>query len=169
VRILLPPSRTVRAGAPQEAPPLERYTGVLYRALGAEQWSAASRRWAAETLLVHTAEHGLVGAAAAPGEPVDLARLMREAGPLVDLRSKEYARRAPVPPGAWTLRVVSEDGDGRRLTVSHWNKHHKGVLVAALARDRPRPRRLDGLLRWAAGAGLRLERAEEGVLELVVS
>lgn len=66
------------------------------------------------------------------------------------------------------LRVVSEGDDGRRLAISHWNKHHKGVLAAALVRDRPRLARLEDLLTWAEQADVRLERTGERSLDLVV-
>ncbi len=72
------------------------------------------------------------------------------------------------PAVAWTLRVVSEGDDGRRLVISHWNKHHKGVLAAALVRDRPRVRRIDDLLAWAQDAGIRLERVGDRQLDLIV-
>lgn len=68
-----------------------------------------------------------------------------------------------------TLRVVSEGDDGRRLAISHWNKHHKGVFAAALVRDRPEVAGVEDLLAWARRAGVRLESTGERSLDLVVT
>ncbi len=87
---------------------------------------------------------------------------------VIDARSQEYVRLILPPATAWTLRVVSEDSEGRRLAISHWNKHHKGVLAAALVRDRPRVRRIGDLLDWASGAGIRLEATGDRSLDLVI-
>lgn len=168
MRILLPPSRGVDATATPGAPPLTRYNGVLFRALDTPGWGPAAWRWARETLIVHELDGGLVSEGAAPGdERLEIEVLLDD--PLVlDLRSKEYQRRIPAPEGVWMLRVVSEDDSGRRLAVSHWNKHHKGVLVGAMARDRPRSRSIRGLLSWAERSGIRLERTAGRELDLVV-
>lgn len=164
--LLLPPSRTV---LPDESlPPLDRFTGTLYKAIDASALTRAQRAWADERILIHDAQRGLVRAdrweAAASGLDASVA----DGQLVIDLRSKDYARRDPVPPGGWTVRVVSEGEDGRRLAISHWNKLHKGVFVGALVRARPRAETLPGLLRWAAGAGFRLERVADGHLDFVV-
>jgi len=168
VRFVLPPSRTVRAELPGDAAPFERYTGVLYRALGVSAWTMAERRWADRHVLVHSAEHGVVRAGAAGVTAVALEPLGREEGPLIDLRSKEYVRRAPLPTGHWTVRVVTADAEGRRLAVSHWNKHHKGLMLAALVRDRPRLGGIRSLLTWAAATDIRLEATGPDSLDLLV-
>jgi len=168
MRFLLPPSRTVRAEARADAPPFDRYTGVLYRALGASEWTPAERRWAARHVCVHAGEHGVVPGAGPCSPALDLNDLAASAGPLVDLRSKEYVRRAPLPDGQWTVRVVSEGADGRRLAVSHWNKYYKGVVLGALVRSRPRLTGIRSLLTWAAATGIRLEQIGPESLDLVV-
>jgi len=168
------------------AAPIDHYTGTLYKALGAGDWSAAERRWALAHLLIHDKDAGIVSAGS--WDPIDLLRSISEraggergssapearietskgAPLLVDARSKEYVRLIPPPPTAVSLRVVSEGEDDRRLAISHWNKHHKGVLAAALVRDRPRVRRLSELLSWAEHAGVRLEQVGDRELDLVV-
>lgn len=162
--LLLPPSRTVLSDA--GLPPLRRFTGTLYKAIDVESLTPVQRAWADERILIHDAELGLVRADGTAPPP--LASLVAADPAVIDLRSKDYARRDPIPPGGWTVRVVSEGSDGRRLAISHWNKHHKGVLVGALVRARPRAATVPGLLRWAAGAGFRLERVASGELDLVV-
>lgn len=162
--MVLPPSRTV---GDDGAPPLEWFTGTLFTAVDAGSLTRAQRAWADERILIHDGERGIVRADRWEAPP-PLASLVARGDLVVDLRSKDYARRDPLPPGGWTVRVVSEGDDGRRLAISHWNKHYKGVLVAALARARPRAATLPGLLRWAAAAGFRLERVSDGHLDLVV-
>lgn len=167
--LLLPPSRTTRDGAaaPFERSPLDRYTGTLYKALNPETLTRAQRAWADERILIHSAERGLVRSDRWDAPP-PLADLVAADGAVIDLRSKDYARRDPVPVGGWTVRVVSEGDDGRRLAVSHWNKLFKGQLVGALVRERPKAETVPGLIRWANRAGFRLERVSEGQLDLVV-
>jgi len=162
MRLLLPPSRTVRDEIGASAP-IDHYSGVLYRALEVDAWTAAERRYALAHLVLHDREAGLVGAGRWDRlDPTELG------GFVLDARSQEYVRLVRLPRRVWSLRVVTEDGAGRRLAVSHWNKHHKGVLARALVRDRPRVRDAGELLAWAAGAGLRLESVAEGELDLLV-
>ncbi len=162
MRLLLPPSRTIR-DAIGASVPIDHYTGTLYKALGAEGWIAAQRDYALDVLVIHDKERGPV--AAGSWEPVELAALP---GFVLDARSKEYVRLVATPPGAWMLRVVSEDAEGRRLAISHWNKHHKGVLAHALIRDRARVEGVNDLVAWSRAAGLNLEVVAEGELDLLV-
>ena len=143
-----------------DSAPIDHYTGVLYRALDVPAWSAAERRYGLAHLVLHDQERGLVTAGAWESPALD--------GLVVDARSKEYVRRVAAPTGAWSLRVVTADDDGRRLAISHWNKHHKGVLARALVRDRPRIGSVRALLEWAADAGVRLEAVGERELDLLV-
>lgn len=165
MRLLLPPSRTVR-GAVEEFVPLDRYTGTLYKALGVDGMNAQQRQYADAAILIHTAEHGL--RAADGSVPPPLAELVSVDEAVVDLRSKDYVRRDPLPPGGWAVRVVSQGEDGRRLAISHWNKHYKGVFVGALIADMPSIRTIEDLLRWAAANDHQLEPVAEGQLDLVV-
>jgi len=165
VRLLLPPSRTVR-GPAEEFAPLDRYTGTLYKALGVDGMHAAQRAYAEAAILIHTAESGLRGADGSVPPP--LVELVAVDEAVVDLRSKEYVRRDPLPPGGWSVRVVSAGADGRRLSISHWNKHHKGVFVGALIADMPSIRTIEDLLRWAAANDHQLEPIADGELDLVV-
>ena len=173
MKLLLPPSRTV-ANAIGESAPIDHYTGTLYKALGADHWSAAERRWALAHLLIHDKGAGIVSAGS--WEPASLAeepaqRASRnQAAPqlLIDARSSEYVRLVRPPAHAWSLRVVTAGEDGRRLAISHWNKFHKGVLAGALVRDRPRVRRMDDLLVWSDSVGIRLEQVGERQLDLMV-
>jgi len=188
MKLLLPPSRTTHDRSPSEGEacgdrcaPIDHYTGTLYKALGADHWSTLERRWALAHLLIHDKDAGIVAAGSwapvdlrSPSQPLaprPLSERSESKGPpglLIDARSKEYVRLIPAPTTAFSLRVVSEGGDGRRLAISHWNKHHKGVLAAALVRDRPRLRGIGTLLSWAQDAGIRLERVGERELDLVV-
>ncbi|WP_019818404.1 peroxide stress protein YaaA, partial [Saccharomonospora saliphila] len=85
---------------------------------------------------------------------------------VVDLRSGPYAALARIP-GAVTVRVVTEDTDGRRRTVSHHNKAHKGRFAAAVARTPSEPETVTDLVRVARRAGITCEPTGERELEIV--
>lgn len=132
-------------------PALDRYTGVLYDALGAPSLPASARG----RLAVGSALFGVVGgldmipryrlsggskvprrdASASDPAPTMRARWGTAvtdalAGEpfVVDLRSGAYLNLGKVP-GAVTATVVTAEGK----IVSHFNKHHKGLLARALA------------------------------------
>lgn len=161
-------------------PAIDRYTGVLYDALDAGSLDSAARRWLGRHVMIHSAPFGPVAAldripayrlpagVAVPGLPPQR-RLWADAVSdavaqltpsfVLDLRSEAYVALGPVPdavPSAY-VRVVTEGPDGATRALNHFNKHAKGALVRALAEDRPRVRRGDDLMRWAAGRGIRLE------------
>jgi cytoplasmic iron level regulating protein YaaA (DUF328/UPF0246 family) len=161
-------------------PAIERYTGVLYDALDAGSFTAAQHAKANARLAIGSALFGVVraqdpipayrlsGGSKLPGlttlaavwKPA-LAPALREetAGELVvDLRSGTYAQLGRVP-GAVTAAVLTERPDGTRTVVSHFNKHHKGLLARALVCSRTEPGDIAGLARIAERAGLRVEIA----------
>lgn len=180
-------NRMLRSAATM--PAVDRYTGVLYDALDAGSLSTASRRWLASHVLVHSAPFGPIGAldlipsyrlaagTSLPGLPplrrhwadATTAALSRDAPDFIlDLRSEAYVALGPVPdsvPSAY-VRVVTEHG----RALNHFNKKSKGLLVRALAEDRPRVRSLRTLRTWASSRGLVLRPADvAGVEELVVA
>ncbi|WP_054814223.1 peroxide stress protein YaaA [Nocardia arizonensis] len=159
-------------------PALERYTGVLYDALDAASFTKAQREKAYARLAIGSALFGAVragdripayrlsGGSKLPGLPT-LAALWRErladalteeaAGELViDLRSGTYQQLGRVP-GAITASVVTEHADGSRTVVSHFNKHHKGLLARALVCTRAEPSDIRAVAKVAVKAGLRIE------------
>ena len=172
-------------------PAVDRYTGVLYDALGAHALDAASRRWLGAHVLIHSAPLGPVAASdlipayrlaagtALPGVP-PLRRLW--AGPVtaalaaasprfvLDLRSEAYAALGPVPAGIDTayVRVVTETAGGAARALNHFNKHAKGELVHALAVDRPRVTSTGTFLAWAERTGRVARRGRGGEIDLVV-
>lgn len=170
-------------------PAVDRYTGVLYDALEASSLSSASRRWLASHVWIHSAPFGPVGAldeipayrlaagAALPGvqalrrhwADATSAAMAAEAPSFVlDLRSEAYVSLGPVPRSVSSayVRVITEHG----RALNHFNKKSKGVLVRALAEQRPRIRSARTLRDWAASQGIALrDSSDEGVLELVVA
>ncbi|UXN30410.2 MULTISPECIES: YaaA family protein [Curtobacterium] len=166
-------------------PAIERYTGVLYDPLGAQDADVATRAWWAEHVIVQSAMFGPIGA----GDPIPAYRLSHDSrlgsirlaahwpavstrslltradGLVLDLRSEGYRQLGPVS-GAVAPRVVSVDGSGRRRALNHWNKTAKGRLVALLARTGARIGSMDDLVRWAAANGVVVER-NEGSWDLV--
>jgi len=169
-------------------PAVDRYTGVLFDALDARTLSTASRRWIGAHVWIHSAPLGPIGALDAvptyrlaagtslPGLPA-LRRHWAEATTsaiaddapsfVLDLRSEAYVALGPVPATVASayVRVVTEHG----RALNHFNKKSKGLLVRAIAEDRPRISSLRGFRAWAQRRGIILRESEEpGVLDLVV-
>ncbi|WP_216899491.1 peroxide stress protein YaaA [Nocardia alni] len=166
-------------------PALERYTGVLYDALDAGSFTATERAKARERLAIGSALFGVVraddpipayrlsGGSKLPGhttlaalwKPVLTPALREEAAGqlVVDLRSGAYAQLGRIP-GAVTATVLTERPDGTRTVVSHFNKHHKGLLARALVCSRAEPTDIAGLARVAEKFGLHAEIASSSEL-----
>ena len=168
-------------------PAVDRYTGVLYDALDAQALDAAGRTFLASHVWIHSAPFGPVGALDAipgyrlaagtslPGIP-PLRRHWAEATStqiaaaapsfVLDLRSEAYAALGPIPasvPSAY-VRVVTRSG----RALNHFNKRSKGLLVRALAEDRPALHGSEDLRSWADGRGIALrDGAEDGVWNLL--
>ena len=173
-------------------PAVDRYTGVLFDALDAATLSAASRRWLGAHVWIHSAPLGPIGALDAipayrlaagtslPGLPAlrrhwadATQRAIAQAAPpfVLDLRSEAYVALGPVPASVPSVyvRVVTDDEGGSRA-LNHFNKKSKGLLVRALAEDRPRIGSLRSLRSWAQKNDVVFRDAESpGVWELVVS
>ncbi|ETD29967.1 peroxide stress protein YaaA [Williamsia sp. D3] len=167
-------------------PAIERYTGVLFDALDYPSLSRAGKNKAIDRLAVGSALFGVVRAGdlipayrlsagsripgfrtlAAewkPALPEALAALGEDV--VIDLRSGGYQQLGPVP-GAITMTVLTEGTDGTRTVVSHFNKHHKGVVARSLIRSRKQVRDINSLAAIVADGGQRAEVASER--ELIV-
>lgn len=169
-------------------PALLRYTGVLYDALGAANFTRAEWARAEQRLATASALFGILRAGdAIPAYRLSAGSTLPDVGPLrtvwrpvlepvlagldelvVDLRSGAYASLARVS-GAVTVRVVTLDAVGKRKTVSHHNKAYKGQLAAALARATREAATVDDVLNTASAAGLKVEHTGERSLELLTN
>lgn len=168
-------------------PAIDRYTGVLYDALGADSLSASARVFAAEHVTIQSALFGLLRAgdpipayrlshdSRLPGLPLGAAwrdPIARELGELpglvLDLRSEAYVALGPAPRGSWFLRVVTEDADGTRRALNHFNKKGKGEFTRAILEEGVDHGSVDSLLEWSASRGIRLSRGEGSELFLCV-
>lgn len=91
-------------------------------------------------------------------------------GLLLDLRSEAYAHLGPLPlrPDAVFVRVLSEDEQGRRRALNHFNKSGKGSFVRLLIEAGRVLDDVDALLGWAVSVGVRVSRGAAGELDLVV-
>lgn len=175
---------------------LERYTGVLFDALDFTSLDRSSRAFAADSVMVHSALLGLIGAldsipayrfshdSRLPGirlrshwSSLIAGLLDVRPGVIVDLRSEGYAELGPLPsrPDAVSVRVVSVSADGRRRSLNHFNKQAKGRFTRAFLEQRPDIGGVAELLEWSRSAGFTLERrnclsegAQRNELELVV-
>lgn len=178
--------RNARLFASPTTPALRRYTGVLYDALGASTFTRAGRARADARLWIGSALFGAVrasdpipsyrlsggssipnfGTLRAHWKPRLSEALLTEAeGIVVDLRSGTYQQLGPIP-GAITATVLTEKPDGSRSVVSHFNKHHKGLLARALTLTTAEPKDVKAVARVASKAGLRVEVASD--TELIV-
>lgn len=172
---------------------IERYTGVLFDALDVAGLDAPARMHATERVAIHSALFGIVRAddlipayrlshnSRLPG--LSLAAHWRQAitrelteqpGMVLDLRSEGYVKLGPAPVGnhAVTIRVVARSGNGHVRTISHANKHAKGLFVRDLLHLDHAPETLDDLVATAGGMGWTLvpEAAADGrrVCNLVI-
>lgn len=163
-------------------PALERYTGVLYDALGYPGLSKSARAKADRRLAVASALFGIArgddripayrlsGGTSLPSlgtlrslwRPALEPALAEVDGVVLDLRSGAYAALARIP-HAVTVRVVTAGGK----TVSHFNKAYKGKLAAALATATREPSTVEGVIAVAEKAGITLDRVGEQELELI--
>jgi cytoplasmic iron level regulating protein YaaA (DUF328/UPF0246 family) len=171
-------------------PVIDRYTGVLYDALGAETLSSRARAFAGTHLLVHSALLGPVGGldlvpayrlshdSRLPGLALKKhwasevsAALEASDGLLLDLRSEGYVSLGPAAkhPQRFFLRVVTETADGRTRALNHFNKKAKGEFTRAVLENGAVFDTVDSLLDWAPSAGLNLRSGATGELELVVT
>lgn len=168
-------------------PALRRYTGVLYDALDFESLPTAAASRANARLAVGSALFGLLragdripayrlsaGSKLRPGlaprwrpvlEPVLEELATREL--VVDLRSGAYMGLGRLD-NAVHVDVVAEQPDGRRTTVSHFNKAHKGRLARALASTASEPDDAAAVAAVARKAGMRIER-ERNKITIVVT
>jgi len=160
-------------------PAINRYTGVLYDALDVESLTGAAYSRARARLAVGSALFGLLraddpipayrlsassklpgrGTLAArwrPGCEAVLADIAKEEL-VVDLRSGSYAALGRLP-AAVDVDVVSENADGERTVVSHFNKARKGRLARALVTSRAEPDSAAKVAAVAHKAGMRVER-----------
>lgn len=170
-------------------PAIDRYTGVIYDALGAGTLSVEARDFAARHLVIGSALFGLLRANDAipayrlshnsrlPG--ISLGAHWREAvsgelaqrrGLILDLRSEAYADlgRGPRRRDSLYLRVLSHDADGRRTALSHFNKHAKGEFARSVLESAIAHESAESLIEWAAANNTTLEHGAEGELNLVV-
>lgn len=171
-------------------PALERYTGVVFDALDVDSLPDEARDFALQHVVIHSALFGLVrGSDPIPAYRLShstrvaewsLKKVWREAiaGELsastelvLDLRSDGYVELGPSVGASqsYFVRVVSEDENGARRALNHFNKKGKGELVRAIALAGIDHQNLESLLVWAAGAGIRLNHSAERELELVVA
>lgn len=169
-------------------PALERYTGVLFDGLDAISMTPAERSFAYETVVVHSALFGPIGA----GDPIPAYRLSHNSripglslkshwrvpvadalsaveGLQLDLRSEAYTQLGAASSNSVYLRVVNEGPDGKRVALSHFNKKSKGLFSRALISAGIKHDTVDSLMSWSNGAGFRLEHGAAGEIDLVVS
>jgi len=168
-------------------PAIDRYTGVLYSATDVADWTPSQRTWAAAHVFIHSALFGIISSA----DPIPAYRLsydtrllgrplkdfwldslgnaiteMAAGDWVLDARSAGYRDLAPIPPGtpSFYLDVVSSNG-GKAL--NHFNKVHKGELVAELVTGMPTIESPEAFLKWATTQGMNAD-ADSSRIVLVV-
>ena len=161
-------------------PALERYTGVLYDALGYPTLSGKAIERARQKLFIQSALFGLLPAleqipdyrfsATSSIDGVNLKQLWiaaheavwpRMVGPVLDMRSESYVALNPVPDGRESYFVEVVDADSGRA-LNHFNKKAKGAFVRTALENG-----LDGfsdIAKVANRAGLGFQSAGDTVL-----
>lgn len=185
---------TVRTAA--RMPAIDRYTGVLYDALAASELGAAAREWLAQHVVIQSALFGLVRATdAIPAYRCSAtsriggltmrsrwaaacaAELETYSGPILDLRSTSYTALGPLPnrPNTVSVDVVARTPEGRLVSLNHFNKRGKGLIVRALSTAAGEVQaRLDGaqdageLAEVLRAAGIRADAVGERQLRIEV-
>ncbi len=168
-------TNNVFEGAPV-LPAIDRYTGVLYSATEASDWSTRDRKWAGEHVFIHSSLFGIVSAtdeipnyrlsydskvAGVPlrdhweGTVSAAIADMADGDWILDCRSEGYRALAPVPQGVESryLEVVTLDG-GKAL--NHFNKIHKGDLIRRLVESKPTVASAESFAHWALSAGMQV-------------
>lgn len=178
-------ARNAALHSSRTTPALRRYTGVLYDALGVAGFTRTQHAKAHARIMIGSALFGAVSAGdlipayrlsagtrlpglatlASQWRPL-LGTALQRHGPILDLRSGAYQQLGPVP-GAITASVLTEHPDGSRTVVSHFSKHHKGLLARALITSRAEPDTVTAIVRIARRAGLRAEATAEHELTLL--
>ncbi len=164
-------------------PAIDRYTGVLFSATNASQWTPEQRVWASQHVFIHSALWGIISSGDAipnyrlshdtrlGGHPLSsiwggqlsAAQSEMAAGDWVlDARSAGYRDLAPIPADVTSLYldVVSKAG-GKAL--NHFNKVHKGELVAVLVRDMPDLPTPQSFVEWAQVTGIAVELDDDSI------
>jgi cytoplasmic iron level regulating protein YaaA (DUF328/UPF0246 family) len=168
-------------------PAIDRYTGVLYSATGVAGWSPDQRDWAAAHVYIHSALFGIISSA----DPIPAYRLsydtrlsglplkdfwldslgrtiteMAAGDWVLDARSSGYRDLAPIPASvnSFYLEVVSANG-GKAL--NHFNKVHKGELVAELVADSPTLVSLEDFVNWCDSTGITIRFSMDSIALVV--
>ena len=169
-------------------PTIQRYTGVLYDALDFGSLRPIEAVRARSRLAVGSALFGLLRADDAipayrlsansklPGRPGLATRWRPVLEPLlaelssreliVDLRSGAYVGLGRIS-AAVVVDVMTEQPDGRRTVVTHFNKAHKGRLARLLAAARTEPDDAASVATLARRAGMRVERKADELTIIV--
>ncbi len=155
-----------------------RYSGTLYKAIKAADFTAHEVEVMRKHVLMQSSLFGLISATdripyyrlsaetRLPG--LDLKKIWQEHqpaawvrlvdGPIIDLRSKSYVDLAPIPEDmdSYWVEVVT-DKDGVRRALNHFNKTSKGELVGAFVRSQETPKTIKELKKLAESIGLGFE------------
>jgi cytoplasmic iron level regulating protein YaaA (DUF328/UPF0246 family) len=165
------------------APAIDVYSGVLFDALSYSTLSKGAAVRADQQVLIASALWGLVR----PRDAIPAYRLsasttlpkvgtMRKAwrapvsdllarvdGLVIDLRSGAYQQLAPPPTLApnWVSVRVLQERNGKRVTVSHFNKATKGRIARAMLKGRREPTSLAALTATLSSYGFATERSDD--------
>ncbi|WGD36608.1 peroxide stress protein YaaA [Lysinibacter sp. HNR] len=136
-------------------PAIERYTGVLFDAIGVSTLSPQQRQFLDSHVLIQSALFGIITAndhipayrlshnSSVFGRGRPLKNLWRAEsakvfddmeGMILDLRSGGYTTLAPLPrrDGVLSLTVVTRGSDGSLRALNHFNKRGKGEIVRSI-------------------------------------
>jgi len=166
-------------------PAIERYTGVVFDALGFETMNEGARQRVAECVWLFSALFGPILAtdripryrlsfdSKLPGETLKSrwgvhAEAIWAHDFTVDLRSEGYRALAPLPPGSGVfVRVVKDLSGG--AAAGHANKATKGRFVRAIVDSGARFNSGDDVLAWADDHGFEMAPRTDAPGELLLA
>jgi hypothetical protein len=173
---------------------LDRYAGTVYEGFDVTTLTAAGRRRALESVLIFSGLFGVLRAdEQIPAYRLPVAAVLPTVGALtpywraalwnemdhllgdglvVDLRSSDYAAMwrpaGPVREQVLSIRIVTEQPNGRLAVISYPSKYGKGRLARALVSSRARITSPDDVAdRWMDAGGRDVIVGPGGRLDLV--
>lgn len=159
-------------------PALMRYTGVLFDEILTEEFTQQQWQWSNDHIVINSALFGPIrahdhipnyrfSAQTRIGTQTNMQRwksALQELfhqfdGPILDFRSKAYAKLGPLEENSERLFLdpAVRDSTGKLKSLSHFNKQTKGKIVQMLMEDQPEFRTISDCVDWLKSKNFSIE------------